>query len=52
MQPEVWCVLKMIGRVFDVEDEVFQSSGCCGDEGRSFGIGMQVQVSNRHELLR
>ena len=37
---------------FDVEDEVFQLSCCCGDEGRSFGIGMQAQVSNRHELLR
>jgi hypothetical protein len=37
---------------FDVEDEVFQLSCCCGDEGRSFDIGMQVQVSNRHELLR
>ena len=27
-----------------------QSSCCCGDEGRSFGIGMQVQVSNHPKL--
>jgi hypothetical protein len=37
---------------FGVEDEVSWSSCCCGDEGRSFGIGMQVRVSNHHELLR